>query len=115
MSTNTLTTREQELYEILAHVGLQIERIGEPGSLCYMVTHVNYACHREQRSIEDLERTAAIIMGNTGECCLCGELYYAGGCNPEPLMPLNDGKNRCCHECDVTRVRQARFAQFATA
>ena len=42
-----------------------------------------------------------------GTCCICGNQYKWGGCNPDPLGdPLVD---RCCHECNRTKVQPARL------
>lgn len=42
-----------------------------------------------------------------GTCCICGKQFEWYGCNPDPLGdPLVD---RCCHECDRTKVQPARL------
>lgn len=41
------------------------------------------------------------------ECCFCGEDYGKYGHNPEPLK--RDGKNRCCDDCNRTKVIPERL------
>lgn len=46
-------------------------------------------------------------------CCLCGkECEDKYGNNPEPLMENNDN-NRCCNECNDSKVIPARIANMA--
>ncbi len=112
-STMTITEREERAREILAHEGLQFERNNEPGSKGYTI--IQPSGLRYDRSIEDLESTASIIMEDTGTCCICGGTYYTGGNNPEPVMPLNDGENRCCRTCDRNIVIPARLREPVSA
>ena len=45
-------------------------------------------------------------------CCLCGKKRGGYGNNPYPLMEDTDKKpNRCCDECNCTKVIPARLKQ----
>ena len=49
-------------------------------------------------------------MDKIGKCCLCGGRYENYGNNPAPLMEDTDKKpNRCCDECNKTKVIPARL------
>lgn len=50
------------------------------------------------------------MVGKIGKCCLCGKKYEHWGNNPAPLMKDTDKKpNRCCDECNATKVITARL------
>lgn len=42
-----------------------------------------------------------------GPCSLCGGTYEHWGHNPEPIKPVDE---RCCDNCNRTRVIPARLA-----
>lgn len=46
----------------------------------------------------------------TGKCCLCKGKYTHYGNNPAPLM-FDTGKksNRCCDDCNLTKVIPERL------
>ena len=44
------------------------------------------------------------------KCCLCGKEITDFGNNPWPLR--NDVDDRCCDECNSTKVIPARLAQM---
>lgn len=46
-------------------------------------------------------------MDETGTCSLCGETYTHYGNNPEPLGSYSE---RCCDDCNATKVIPARLA-----
>ena len=41
------------------------------------------------------------------KCSLCGDEFTGMGSNPEPLKPFEE---RCCTDCDNTKVIPARLA-----
>ena len=47
----------------------------------------------------------------TGTCCLCGKEYSHFGNNPWPLTDKED--DRCCDECNDTKVIPARISRIA--
>jgi hypothetical protein len=53
---------------------------------------------------------AEVVFPETGICILCGGPYFVGGCNPEPLASINDG--RCCADCDFCKVIPGRIAEL---
>ena len=46
-------------------------------------------------------------------CCLCGSTFVGWGNNPFPLSDKEDDK--CCDECNYTKVIPARLARIAEA
>lgn len=54
--------------------------------------------------------TNEIDFPETGKCSLCGGTYEHGGNNPEPLKGWEE---RCCSDCNNTRVIPARLQRFA--
>lgn len=51
-------------------------------------------------------------MSNGEICCLCGRLFRGFGNNP---WPLSDNPNdRCCDDCNATRVIPARIDRMCT-
>jgi hypothetical protein len=48
-------------------------------------------------------------FSESGPCSLCGKLYYHWGHNPEPLKPFEE---RCCRDCNATKVIPARLASL---
>lgn len=46
----------------------------------------------------------------TGFCSLCGGPYERYGNNPEPLRTVHE---RCCGDCNETKVIPARLAAIA--
>ena len=44
-------------------------------------------------------------------CCLCGSTFIGWGNNPFPLSEKED--DRCCDECNYTKVIPARLAKIA--
>lgn len=46
-------------------------------------------------------------------CCLCGKEFIGWGNNPYPLAEGED--DRCCDECNYTKVIPARLARIAEA
>lgn len=47
------------------------------------------------------------------KCCLCGKKCEGFGHNPFPLKKDTDEKlNRCCDECNVTKVIPARLREW---
>jgi hypothetical protein len=53
--------------------------------------------------------TLEALFPKTGPCSLCGARYEDYGHNPEPLRKLTE---RCCEECNETRVIPARRARL---
>jgi len=49
----------------------------------------------------------------TGTCCLCGGEYTHYGNNPYPLG--NNPNDRCCDECNSTKVIPARILAMVEA
>lgn len=44
-------------------------------------------------------------------CCLCGNEFIGFGNNPEPLMENSD-ENRCCDECNESKVIPERLVTW---
>lgn len=44
-------------------------------------------------------------------CCLCGATFVGWGNNPSPLSDNPD--DRCCDDCNYTKVIPARLAEIA--
>jgi len=52
-------------------------------------------------------------MRKTGKCCLCKKNYNHYGNNPYPLKKDTDKKpNRCCDNCNYTKVLPERFKRI---
>jgi hypothetical protein len=43
------------------------------------------------------------------ECSLCGDTFVGLGNNPEPLAEFDE---RCCNDCNTTKVIPARLGQL---
>ncbi len=49
-------------------------------------------------------------MKDTFKCSLCGTKSWGYGHNPQPLKESVD--DRCCSECNLTKVIPSRLAQL---
>lgn len=49
-------------------------------------------------------------MSKKKKCCLCGETYNGYGNNPAPLS--DNDTDRCCDECNLTKVIPARLGML---
>ena len=48
-------------------------------------------------------------------CCLCQDSYTGYGNNPEPAYEVTEADERCCNDCNFSRVIPLRFALVADA
>ena len=47
-------------------------------------------------------------MGRRYRCCICGEVYWGEGNNPEPYKQVG----KCCDNCNLVYVIPARLKQI---
>jgi hypothetical protein len=47
---------------------------------------------------------------STQTCCLCGNKFNGHGNNPRPL-PIKKETDRCCDDCNTTKVIPQRLMQ----
>ena len=58
------------------------------------------------------QKTPTTVWGDEEErtCCLCGDTFIGLGNNPNPLG--NDDDDRCCTDCNNTKVFPTRIERM---